>query len=124
MHVDGEPRDALVLRSLRVRAGKQHAEVGVLPSRRPHLLAVDDELVAVAFGPRREPREVGSRSGLAEQLAPGLLAGDDVLHIAVDLFLRTVRGDRGRGEQQAETGGRAERAEARYLALHAHDVVA
>ena len=50
VHVEREPRDALVLRRVRVRAGDEHAHVGDLAARRPDLLPVDDPLVAVADG--------------------------------------------------------------------------
>jgi hypothetical protein len=45
--------------------------------RRPHLLAVDDPLVAVAHGAGGETGDVGAGAGLAEQLAPDVLAGED-----------------------------------------------
>ena len=60
-----------------VGAGQQQAVVGVVRARAPQLLPVDDPLVAVALGARREPGEVGSVPGLAEQLAPRVLAGQD-----------------------------------------------
>ena len=124
VHVDREPGDALVLRDVGIGAGDEHAEVGVLAARRPDLLAVDDPLVAVRHGPRREPGEVGAGARLAEQLAPRLGAGDDVADVQVDLLLRAVRGDGGRGQQQPEARGRAERAEVADLLLHPHGVVA
>ena len=42
--------------------------------RGPHLLAVDDPLVAVADRARRQAGDVGARAGLAEHLAPDLFA--------------------------------------------------
>ena len=62
--------------------------------------------------------------GLAEELAPRLLAGDDVADVEVDLLLRAVGGDGGRGEQQAEAAGGAERAELGDGVLHGDAVVA
>ena len=52
------------------------AAVGDVGERGPHLLAVDDPLVAVAHGAGRQAGEVGAGAGLAEQLAPDLLAGE------------------------------------------------
>ena len=75
-HVEQEERDAPVLRRVRIGAGEQQAEVGVVRTRRPHLLPVDDELVAVGDRARAEVREVGARVGLAEQLAPHLVAAE------------------------------------------------
>ena len=88
VHVDGEVGDALVLGHVGVGAGDEHAEVGDLAARGPHLLTVDDPLVAVAARPCVETGEVGAGAGLAEELAPRLLAGDDVAHVPVDLLLR------------------------------------
>ena len=69
-HLEGEVADPLVLGHVGVGAGEQHAEVGHLATRRPHLLAVDHPLVAVALGAGAEPGEVRSGPGLAEELAP------------------------------------------------------
>ena len=87
-----------------VGAGDEHAHVGDLAARGPHLLAVDDPLVAVLDRPRLQAGEVGAGAGLGEQLAPGLLAGDDVLDEGASLLVVTVvddgrarpAGDRGR----------------------------
>ena len=86
-----------------VGASEQHAHVGGLAHRRPHLLAVDDPLVAVLDRLGGETGEVRAGAGLGEQLAPRLLAGDDVAHERVDLLLAAVGRDRRRGQQQAET---------------------
>ena len=66
-----------MLRRVRVGAGDQHAVVRDLRARRPDLLPVDDELVAVALGACLQARQVGARAGLAEQLAPGMIADED-----------------------------------------------
>ena len=73
---------------------------------------------------RLQAGEVGAGAGLAEELAPRLLAGDDVADVEVDLLLRAVGGDGGRGEQQAEAAGRAEGAELGDGVLHGDAVVA
>ena len=72
--VDDEARDALVLRHRRVGAEDAEPEVAVVGAAGPDLLAVEDELVAVALGPRAERGEVGAGVGLAPELAPDLLA--------------------------------------------------
>ena len=77
VHVEGEVREALVLRDVRVRARDEHPAVGHVRERVPDLLAVDDPLVAVAHRPGRERREVGAGAGLAEELAPDLFAGEE-----------------------------------------------
>ena len=51
VHVDDEAGEALVLGQVGVGAADDLADVAVLRARGPHLLAVDDPLVAVALGP-------------------------------------------------------------------------
>ena len=121
-HVEGEVGDALVLGHVGVGAGQQHAEVGVLAARGPHLLAVDDPLVAVLDGPGLQAGQVRAGLRLAEELAPGLLAGDDVAHVEVDLLLGAVGGDGRGGQQQPQPGRGAQRAELGDLLLHQDDV--
>ena len=121
-HVEGEVRDALVLGHVGVGAGEQHAEVGVLAARGPHLLAVDDPLVAVLDGAGLQAGQVRTGLGLAEQLAPRLLARHDVAHVEVDLLLRAVGGDRRRGQEEAQPGRRTESAELGHFLLDQHDI--
>ncbi|SKV53903.1 Uncharacterised protein [Mycobacteroides abscessus subsp. massiliense] len=45
-------------------------------ARGPHLLAVDDPFVAVAYRAGGQAREVGTGPGLTEQLTPELLTGE------------------------------------------------
>ena len=56
----------------------EDAVVGDVSEGRPHLLSVDDEVVAVVLGPRPQRREVGARARLREALTPDLLAGQDL----------------------------------------------
>ena len=118
VEVEREPRDAGVLRHREVGAGEQHPVVALASHAAPHLLAVDDPTVAVALGARREPGEIRARAGLAEQLAPVDLALEDRWDEARDLIGRAVREDGRRGHQQAETAGRAQRAELREGGAH------
>ncbi len=113
VHVDDEPGQALVLREVRVGAADDLAEVGVLRARRPHLLAVDHPLVAVALGLGLQAGEIGPRDGLAEQLATDKIAAVHRLEIA-PLGLRSGVGqDRGRDHAEAD----AERGLRRRLVL-------
>src|SRR5690606_28149198 len=59
---------------------------------------------------------------LAEELAPRLLAGDDVPDEGVDLLLRAVGCDGGCGEQEAEAAGGAQGAELGDRLLDGHAV--
>ena len=54
-HVEQEVGDAPVLRRVGVGAGEQDPAVAEVRARRPHLLPVDDPLVAVAHGPGGSP---------------------------------------------------------------------
>ena len=96
LHVDDEVRDAAVLRLLGIGARDQDPPVGVLRVRVPHLLPVDDPLVAVAHRTRAERGEVGAGTGLAEQLAPQLVAAQHRVEVALLLLGRAVHHERGR----------------------------
>ncbi len=115
-----EPRDAAVLRHREVGAREQHAVVGLHRHAAPHLLTVDDEAVAIAFGARRQAREIGARAGLAEQLAPVDLSLEDRRHVPRDLVFGAVGEDRRRGHEQPESARRSQRAVLREG--RAHDV--
>ena len=75
VHRADEVGDALVHGRVRLGAGQQDPELGAVGVGRPHLLAPDHPLVAVEVGPGGQRGQVGAGAGLAEQLAPDLLAG-------------------------------------------------
>ena len=64
---------------------------------RPDLLAVDDELVAVAFRPGGQPGEIAAGAGLGEQLAPDLLAAEQRREVALSLVVGPGVDDRRTG---------------------------
>ena len=77
-------RDAAVLLGLRVGAHRQPDVVGVGDQAGPHLLAVDDVVVAVAHGGGAQRGQVGARAGLGVadrevQLARGDLGQEELL---------------------------------------------
>ena len=80
LQVDDEHRDAGVLRLLGVGAGDEHAVLGFVRERGPHLLAVEDPLVSVALGAGLQAGDVGAGAGLGEHLAPHRLGRDVVGH--------------------------------------------
>ena len=80
-----------------VGAGEEDPELRFLGPRRPDLLAGDDPLVAVEHGPGGERGEVTPGLGLAEQLAPELVAREHRAEVPLLLLL-------GAGEQQGGTG--------------------
>ena len=83
VHVDEERREALVLGHVGIGAAHREREVGDVRARRPHLLAVDDPLVAVAHRARRGRGEIGAGVRLAEELTH---------HDVAAVQLRQVRG--------------------------------
>src|SRR5215203_4923337 len=103
-HVEGERGDSTVLGSLGVGAREQVAHVRVLAVGRPDLLAGDHVLVAVADRTGLQRREVAPCAGLAEQLAPDVLAAADPWQEVLLLLGRAELDDRRRGQ-----GRRADR---------------
>ena len=79
VHVDDQVGDALVLGRVAVGAHQHDAQVGLRRAAGPDLLAVDDELVAVDVGAALERGQVGARVRLGVELAPDLVAEEDVL---------------------------------------------
>ena len=77
LHRHEDVRDAGVLGGVGIGAGEQEAVVGVVTLGRPHLLAVDDPLIAVEHGRRLDRREVGAGIRLREPLAPPRLSLQD-----------------------------------------------
>ena len=102
---------------LGVGAGDEDAEPGVLGAAGPDLLAVDDELVAVADGPGAEVGEVAAAARLGEQLAPELLAAEDRPEVAVLLLLGAGVEDRRAGPADADRVDRAAHAGRRQLVV-------
>ena len=98
-HVEHEVREALVLRHVPVRACEQEAVVGVVGAGGPHLLAVDDPVVAVAVGAGGCAGEVGAAAGLAEELAPGVFAGEDAAQESCLVGIAAVFEQGGRGQE-------------------------
>jgi hypothetical protein len=106
LHVHQEVGEPLVLGRLGVRARDEHAPLRVLRGARPHLLAGEHPLVAIAHGARLQAGEVRAGVGLGESLTPDLISGQDWGQIALLLLLGAPRHDRWTGEQQAEHVGR------------------
>ena len=78
--------------SVSVRAMRM-PNLATMRERRPDLLAVHDEHVAVAHGAGGQVGQVGAGLGLAEELAPHLLAAEHRRQVALLLLLRPVDDD-------------------------------
>ncbi len=102
VEIDEEVRQPLALGHVDVGAGQEHGPVRDVRPRGPHLLTGDDPVVAVALGPGREGREVGTGARLAEELAPGLLVADDRREKTKPLLLGPVREQGGGSQVQPE----------------------
>ncbi len=93
---------------LLVGAARQPHVVGVLDEAGPHLLAVDDVLVAVADRSGAQRREVGARLGLGVADGEVDLAARDLRQVVRLLLLGAVRHDRRPdGVERQERHGRA-----------------
>ena len=88
-----------------VGAGQQEDVVGVARLGGPHLLAVDDPLVAVELGPRREAGQIRTRVGLAEALAPGDRPVEDARDELLLLLLGPPLQEGGADQRVAEEVG-------------------
>ena len=86
----------------RVCPGEQEHVVGVLGPRGPHLLAVDDPLVAVDDGRGLERREIGTRIGFAEPLTPRDLTLQDLRKEVLLLILGSPLQNGGTDERVTE----------------------
>ena len=99
-----DQRQPAVLRRVGIRPAQHVQPVGARPEGHPDLLAVQHPLVAVAHGAGAHATEIGSGLGLAEALAPHVLAAHDARQEASLLLGRCRR---------AATWGRRGRARAR-----------
>src|SRR5207245_3828631 len=85
--------------------------------RRPHLLAVDDVVIAVLQGGRSQRAEVAAGAGLAEALAPDLFGGEDLRQVPLLLVLAAVYDDRRPRHPEADDVDRRRRLRTRHLLL-------
>ena len=77
VHIENEVREPVVLRHVGVGASDQHPPAREVRDGGPHLLTVQDPVVAIPDGARCQTRHVRARTGLAEELAPDVLARED-----------------------------------------------
>ena len=114
-HRDRQHRDALVVRRARVGPHERDGPVRDEGVRRPHLLPVDDIRVAAVLRARREAGQIAPRVGLAEELAPDVVAREDARNPPLTLFLRAVRHQRRSDEADATPRKQRWRARARQF---------
>ena len=93
-HVEQQETDAVVLGDVGIGAREQKPVVRVLTAARPDLLPVDSELIPREDRPGAQGRQVRTRLGLAEELAPDLLAAEHGLQVALPLGVRAEANQR------------------------------
>src|SRR5439155_20295363 len=104
-HVEDEVGQAFVLLNLGVGAGQEEPEPGELGDRGPDLLPVHDPPAAVPRRPGGKRSQVGTGARLAEELAPPLLAAEDLAQVALLLGVGAVGDDRGPSQADAQDVG-------------------
>ena len=100
VHGKEKERDALVLFGIGIGARHENAPIAVTPSAAPHLLPIDDEPIAVAFGLGGQSAEVAARTGLAEQLALHSLGSQRGKQVLLLLLGSSELHDRTAGENE------------------------
>ena len=115
VHVDDEVRQPGMALGVRVGAREEDAVVGDVRVRRPDLLAVDDEAVAVEPGRGPDAGEVGAGTRLGEPLAPDLVRREERLQVALLLRVGAARDDRRAGHPEADHAEVRRRLGARFL---------
>src|SRR6185436_7389351 len=81
VHRADDPRDALVLRRVRIGPNEELLVFGDLAEAGPDLLPGDDELVTVDGRTRLQRREIGARVRLRESLTPHDVAAEDARQV-------------------------------------------
>ncbi len=86
-HIDDQRAHPLMLRRVGIGPHEQLAEVRAMRDRGPHLLPVDDKLVAFKLRAARYRREIRARARLRHPLAPDFLARENRLQVALFLLV-------------------------------------
>ena len=94
MHIDEQHGDAGMARfRLGIGAHQREHPIGVMAVGGPHLMAVDDEVIAVEHGACGQAGEIGAGAGLGIALAPRRLARQDTGQEARFLLVGAGRDD-------------------------------
>ena len=102
LHVDEEESQTFVLGQRGVVARHHDAPVRVVRARGPDLLAVHHPVVAVTHRAHAQAGEVGAAGRLGEELAPDLLAADQLREVAALLLLGGVHHHHRRAHAEAD----------------------
>jgi hypothetical protein len=105
---DEEGDAALLFVRLGVGAGEDEDHVGFVGAAGPDFLAIEDVIVAVAFGTKGKVGQVRAGVGLGIALAPELFRGGDLGQVALLLLVVAVFDHHGADHVDAHVGaGRA-----------------
>ena len=115
-HVEQQEADPALL-GLGRRPHQAEDPVGLVGIAGPHLLAVDQPVIALVLGLGLEPGEVGAGARLRIALAPADLAARDLRQIVSLLLLGAEREQRRPEHRDAEAGQRRPRADPLHLFL-------
>jgi hypothetical protein len=94
VHVGDHVREVVVAALIGQTEAHEDAVVRDMGERRPHLLAVHQEVVAAILDPRAHGGQVAARIRLGEALAPDLLGAQDLRQVALLLGLGAPGHDR------------------------------
>ncbi len=122
MHRQKHEADAVVLRHVGIGANEREHPVGVLRTRRPDLLAVDQEVIAAIFRACAQAGEIRTRARLAVTLTPAHFAANDRRNVAALLIFGAEFEQRRADHRRAHAHQRRARFDAAHL-LDEHDVL-
>ena len=117
-HRQHEAGDAAVLGHAGISAGQQQPEVRGRRSGRPDLLPRHQPPVSDRLGPGGQPGQVRARTWLAEQLAPGDLAGDGTPDEPFPERIGAVLDEHRPGQPHADSFGRTGHSRAGQFLCH------
>ena len=112
MHVEYEIAESLVLRNIRIRAGEKHPVIRSVRKRCPHLLTVDNPLIAITNSSARDTRHIRSVCRFREQLTPHVFTSEDLAKVLLLQFLAAI------GENGGCAHTDADRVDAQIFVCH------
>src|SRR5262249_61895880 len=86
-------------------ANQEEAPISEMRARGPHLLAIDDEMIAMVDGAGSQTRQIPAGVGLGIALAPQLVGAKDARQVPPFLLFGSPVDER-RAQQVQRTGGR------------------
>src|SRR5690554_1554210 len=115
LHIDEEEGDSALLAILLTRAHEAKDPIALIRMRRPGLLTVDDELVAVALGLHLHIGKIGAGVRFRIALTPADLTTRDLREVLVFLLLVSELEERRADHREPKTNHRTRKAEGTHL---------